>query len=236
MIYLKRFNENTDGYKLYYNNRNDYNKYRENLKKLKVSDNVDILNIVGEITKKLNLKIIGYLGSGARGKAFVCEDNKVVKVTSDKEEVSFYLNLNSPKYIVNTYGIYKLNSPSINESYVIVMDRLDSLSKYESGIIMNCYITFYYIDSLCLENPENWILEELDGWIDENKYTNKDIVRNIVLKYSRIITELKSIGANEDECHIDNIGVDKNGVYKCFDITSKVDISKINNLPVLNIW
>ena len=55
MIYLKRFNENTDEYKLYYNNRHDYNKYRENLKKLKVSDSVDILNIVGEITKKLNL-------------------------------------------------------------------------------------------------------------------------------------------------------------------------------------
>ena len=58
MKHIMRFNENTDEYKLYYNNRHDYYKYRENLKKLKVSDSVDILNIVGEITKKLNLKMM----------------------------------------------------------------------------------------------------------------------------------------------------------------------------------
>ncbi len=235
MKFIREFNA-TEEYKTYYNNRADYNKYRENLKKLKVSDKVDIIDVVTNITKKLNLNIIGYLGSGARGKAFICEDNKVVKLTSDKEEVSFYLCLKNPKYVVSTYGIYKLNSPSINESYVIVMDRLNKLSEYESNLIMDFYITFYYLDSLCVKTPEKWVFKELDEWVDKSNYTNKNIVRNIIINYSKMITELKSINANEDECHVHNIGVDKDGVYKCFDITRKVDVAKLNSLPTLNIW
>lgn len=205
-------------------------------RKLLVSDKVEILDIVKKITNKLKLKLVGYLGKGHRGKSFDCYD-KVLKLTSDKEEVSFYINIKDSdvKYIVKSYGIYKLNSPHINESYVIVMDKLNQLNKKEKDIIVNAYIHFYYMNELFEDTPPKYSLDELDKWINENFINDSTLAKKVILNYGRIINEVRRFNGEEDECHIDNIGIDNNGIYKCFDITGKIT-NKINDLPHLNIW
>lgn len=83
-------------------------------------------SFISRLAEKLGYKFKVYLDSGNCGVAYLLEDKKVLKITTDKVEflVANRLKGKSLKRISNVYDAYKLNDQDV---YIIVLEYLDSL-------------------------------------------------------------------------------------------------------------
>lgn len=83
---------------------------------------------VSKIADKLGYKLKTNLDSGNSGVAYMLEDSKVLKITTDKTEflVANKLKGKNLKRISNIFETYKIKDQDV---YIIVLEYLDSLSE-----------------------------------------------------------------------------------------------------------
>lgn len=185
------------------------------------------------ISSQFGYKLLRYLGKGDYGYAFLLNDDKVLKITSDIREVNYVMrNLNVKKDGIITYRkIVKISNNLIkNDSYGILLDYAEPLSKEDKKIYMEFYIHFYYfyeiMEDIYIENMEDEIEDLIINW--KNKYINdfnqedifkdKERVRYLISKLIKLGKNLKKNKIDWEEAHVNNIGWDKNGDLVFFDV------------------
>jgi len=96
-----------------------------------------------KIAEELGEKIVKEIGSGDFGTVYLLESGKVLKFTSDTNEViiakKLTKNKNLFKYILNYYNVGEIESNKSDEKYFILMDYIDTLSKMEKATINYVY-------------------------------------------------------------------------------------------------
>lgn len=163
----------------------------------------------GEMLQKLYEKynIIKFLGSGWFGAAFLTNDNKVVKITTDDAEVKFYINKRKQnlKHFVKIYEIKDYKG-----YYIILKDYVPDLLNEEEKEIMNSY-KFYSKLNYNNKYAYNKIITQLKK---QNKLDKIYFLNQLV--------ELKKelhISFNYNDLNPSNIGW-KDNILVAFDLES----------------
>jgi hypothetical protein len=204
---------------------------------LKQSPDLIINSRIKEIAEELGENIDNYLSSGNYGFAFKTKSGKVLKITSDENEVNIAYKLskykNWMKCIVNYYNVGKIKSDnksnrseldiSIYEWYIL-MDYIEPLTREEQEAI-DCYQMSMHYEKNYYNNILNkeevfdnieFMYEDPDSY--QNVIANRDslnvedikkIAKDFYPKILNIAKELKKHGVKDVDFHSGNIGWDK---------------------------
>jgi len=189
-----------------------------------------------EIADDLGEEIDSYLGGGGYGFAYKTKSGKVLKITSDENEVHIAYKLSKnkkwSKYIVNYYNVGEINILNKNigldtnvYKWYILMDYVGELTENEKDAI-HCY------KGMIQNNPEYYEnVKDKKNMIDHiqfvlfrpNSVENKRILANerdpkdvekiaidIYPKILNIVKELKLKGVHDTDFHQGNLGWDEN--------------------------
>ena len=107
-----------------------------------------IREIAEKVAEELGEKLIKEIGSGDFGWVFLLESGKVLKLTSDTEEViianKLTRNKNLFQYILNYYNVGEIENIETNDGYddykyFILMDYIEPINDFEARVINLVY-------------------------------------------------------------------------------------------------
>lgn len=211
-------------------------------------------NVAKKIAFELGEEINEFLGNGAFGRAYSTKSGKVIKLTSDRNEVNraFALsrNKNCTKYLINYYNVGRIESTLTNldfgddgtysnSQYYILMDQVFPLSDIERKTINLSSATDNLIDSVISGN-----ILSLDDLLRFEWYTDpsaKSKCRETMKElYPHIINIAKELKKHHItglvDFHGGNVGWDKDRTKLVFfDIGgyTKKDNYKRNNKKII---
>jgi hypothetical protein len=172
---------------------------------------------VNKVASELGEEVDSYVGGGAYGFAFKLKSGKILKLTPSEDEVlasNKLRKLSSSKHIVGIYDVRKIedtDSPHDDEEwYVITQDEVKTLSEDEQKI----YALFYWLffrEDLSDEDFMKRIRREA-------KYNHIGWWENLLPQRQSIIKDLEKFGIDKREVHAGNVGFDKYGRFKIFDL------------------
>lgn len=198
-------------------------------------DDIDFDKLANKIAYELGEKIIEEIGSGDFGSAFSLESGKVLKITSDSNEViiakKLTKNKNLFKHIMNYYNVGQIN----DELYFILMDQITPLSFYERKIVNYTYKSILQFSKSFYTSVmgENFVentkaLFNKKRFLNRNfldRYDNKEIEEmkqfalSLIPDIKKIAKELKLHGIEQCDFHGGNLGWDKNHNLVIFDLS-----------------
>jgi len=199
----------------------------EGIDKLDVAvPNVEIL--ARKIAKKIGAKKIAPAENGNYGYAFLTDDNRVIKITSDKSELVAANKIKGKrnKHIVDVYDSYKIKNKDI---YVLVVERVDRDDRFDDleYDLNNFFLSPNGIDG---EYGDYFtFLEELDrpGIIDNRdinyirkKITNSELNKDYLWFFNQmleLIAEIRTFGITTYDYGANNVGM-KKGNIALFDL------------------
>ena len=190
------------------------------MKYIKLFDAYDpkdkINNIAKKIAIQLGYKKAKYLGDGGFGYVFDIGDGKALKLTEDGSEATNaqYLSKKSTNpYIINYYDVRTI-SYNNTKYYVIIMDKINPLSKTVDNVKLYQYIwdTFVvrYVYNETDDELKNYILKTIKTNYPDNLSQANDIIdfylksrkglKAAIKKYDLPISDLKfrNLGVNDD--------------------------------------
>lgn len=163
---------------------------------------------------KLGTKIEEYVGGGIFGEAFLTLDDKVIKITTSKEEASTAYNLIGKKipHIADYYYVHKIKNGK-RELYGILMESLfhdDDLSYlfYEMKNVLNM---------LEADDVEDIDLDDLDKLIESGIDIDDEVIA-FIEEYKEIKRVIRNNGINNTDYSPYNMGYKKNGQLAIFDM------------------
>lgn len=155
-----------------------------------------------------------YLGRGDFGMAYEIDGNRVLKITSSKQEYELAKYLIGKQNTFDTFVEYFV-AEEIDGRYWIIMEKLE-----EDPQIENLY---YSLDHLLqeagysmgeIEYFDEEEYEQENGEIDEDLKDFFHTIKAIKYDYNRL-------GIKSPDIKPDNLGVDKHGDIKAFDISGR---------------
>jgi len=158
----------------------------------------------------INPDNLSYLGSGDFGEAYSTGDGRVVKTTGSKSEFEIAKQLeNNPAPVLNAFAkIYK--TATIGRDMVILMEEL-----YEDSNIENLY---YELEEYLSEQglPIQYL-----GNLDTDEIELSDEMITFMDEIDDINRAYRYLGIEASDIKPDNMGRDKTGRLKAFDIEDK---------------
>ena len=153
---------------------------------------------------------LNYLGRGDFGEAYSTGDGRVVKTTNSKSEYEIAKEMVNKKYDGFT-SIYDVNELD-KFGYIILMEELDIDSDIED---------LYYELSSLLESQSLPI--QYIHYFDEDEYNGEisDELRDFMNGIEEINSSYRMIGIEASDVRPENLGYDREGNLKAFDIDDK---------------
>lgn len=154
---------------------------------------------------------LSYLGKGDFGTAYSIGDGRVLKITSSKNEFEI------AKSLVGKYNVPALDgivdfyvAETVDGEGMIIMEELDEDSSIEDLF----YELHNYLDEqgLPIQYLDNLDIDELDL---------SDEMHDFINDLDDIIRGYRYIGIEASDIKPDNMGRDKNGKLKAFDIDDR---------------
>jgi len=199
--------------------------------------------LTDDIKSSFNINKMKYVGRGAHGLAFQVDNNKIVKVTNDKDEVAvierlFNIpNLNSgviidlDREIPGVINFYKIKYYPQYDFYAILMDKANPLPFEEKKVYdiihqeNGSYVDspfweeFYEDDEDIRDELLDRINDELDQFdIDLNEYDLVDYIE----KYEELLKLLDENNISTQDLHGGNIG-EINGELVHYDVMDYIN-------------
>ena len=181
---------------------------------------------IDKIAKKLNVRLIKKLGMGSFGIAYLVDNDKVIKVTSDKNEAENARKLIDQDLIhfLNYHDVFEITLDGMDfstpddsmrdvkfsELYFILMDYVKPLSKDDKekwSILFQDYFHYSTNDELFLDNV---YFEFGDSGV---KY-----FETFVKQRSEFLEEGAYYNIEFVDAHQDNLGIRKDGTLVYFDV------------------
>ena len=196
-------------------------------------ENINEKDFINKILKSLKYKPVDKyyeLGSGSMGKAYSIDNNKVLKLTTDKSEAKGSNKLigKKLKYMVNYYNVIKLTSNKIDlppNLYVIIMDYVETDFLYfqqmfdDFSSVLSKELGANFMDQMKkdIKHKNDKALEYYKNIIDN--HSNEDEGDNAMELYTFMIdlyTELNKYNLDFTDLHEGNMGI-RNGEWVAFD-------------------
>jgi hypothetical protein len=154
---------------------------------------------------------LGYMGRGDFGEAYETPDGRVIKVTRSANEVSIARGQIGKKgFFAEIYDVREVGG-----YFIILQEKLEEDSSIENN--------FYQVQDIL--NSQGLPVQYL-GHLDEEALSPED--RTIYEGLSDFINALENInreyrylGIEASDIRPENLGYDRNGVLKAFDIDNK---------------
>lgn len=114
---------------------------------------------VSKIANKLGYELLYFIDSGTQGVAYRLEGNKVMKITTDKNEfmVANKLKKKPLKRISDVYETFRIKGYDI---YIIILEYLEPLSDEVSDLLSD-YFEMYFTNMLNNDSKFEWLKQQL---------------------------------------------------------------------------
>lgn len=193
------------------------------------SRRVDWKKQIEYISKKLNVKLLKFLGGGLFGIAYAIPGNRVLKLTEDEGEVYSSKSIigEESEYLANIYKVYAIKGHP--DKKAIIQERLQPLTqKYKDGFTSfvnkmedfliqqgsvfggDMTIADFLRDSDLYQDDFNYFLEQ-------ESFGDDDYAGIVYGDLLSIFEEAAGYGIDLSDIHEDNCGM-KNGHMAMFDI------------------
>jgi hypothetical protein len=191
-----------------------------------------LFDLLEKACKRFDVKKVKYRKSGEFGMAFLADDDKVIKLTSNKSEAS---NINQliDKNVPGTIKYYDIVYFRKFDIYAILMERVEPLKGEERKLYQ---IMFDAFENVVAPAPERYE-ECCVGYVmyeTRRRYSKSDVEKCYKL-LTELKTKLESSGVSTNDLHTGNMGW-RNGELVHFDImsenTRQEDISKISRIKM----
>ena len=177
-----------------------------------IKENIDRINLNQFfIDNNINPESINYLGRGDFGEAYSTGDGRVIKITRSDSEFKIAKELENTTVPVLKNGfaeIYKTDI--IDNNKIILMEELNEDSHIED--------LYYELDNYLQE--QNLPIQYL-GYLDTDNIELSDELISFIDDVDDIIRAYRYLGIEASDIKPDNMGTDKNGKIKAFDIDDK---------------
>jgi len=155
---------------------------------------------------------MGYLGKGENGEAYLVGDGRVLKISSSETEFKYALEITKGNY--PDFATI-LDTAEIDRAYYILQEELEQEEKDE-------YL-FYEVSSLLdtqgLHTPYIGHFDE-DDYVEEHGKIDPDVLK-FMNELDSVATDYRRLGIEAPDIQPDNLGRDKKGKLKAFDIDTK---------------
>lgn len=153
---------------------------------------------------------LAYLGRGDFGTAYAIDDERVLKISSSKAEFESAKEIlqkgDKLEHIAKIYDVEEIPENSYRGKYFIIVELLEQEGDLE-----------YKLHDLYEYNPDG--LMGVD-YIDTDEIEDEDMV-DFINQIRNIMYECRLIGVLYPDVSSDNLGYNKEGVLKAFDVQNK---------------
>jgi hypothetical protein len=199
-------------------------------------------DVLKKIASHFGETVDGFIGKGSFGLAFSLSGGKVLKITSDKNEVYMANKLrkkSNQKHIISYYDVRKISGKGVEdfsgylpkhkkrEFWGIIMDEVRVLTPEERTywVWRYSYTSFLKAEhtptklddwDVYLESVRDEPKSPDNQYIDLGKYYT--FWKNLSNQREGVIKEFEKYGVLKDEAHHENVGFDKHGNLVYFDV------------------
>jgi hypothetical protein len=205
----------------------EYKKTKSNYTKRISISKIQLEDICDKLSLSSNIK---FLSSGMYGNAYKIDDNRVLKITTDKTEANSVSDLVENDSIVKYYSInqYKLNNEFV---YIIVMDYVLPIldhtgAGYYEFITLLCDTIYFHWGNLTRLSFDE-LVEEVYH-LDKLSKLGKELIDKFWILYNNL--------QYLDKCpdlHYGNLGIDESGNIKLFDFNDLKRVNKFNKPNII---
>ncbi len=154
---------------------------------------------------------LGWMGKGDFGEAYETPDGRVIKVTGSPTEIAIAKNqLGKKGFFAEIYDVREIGG-----STIIFQEKLEQNSSIEQN--------YYEVEDLLSESglPIQYLGHlDPDDLSPENQERYNNLI-DFINGLENINREYRYLGIEASDIQPDNMGYDKNGVLKAFDIDDK---------------
>ena len=177
-----------------------------------------------------------FVGSGYWGRAYQTDAGRVLKVTSDPQEVAIasrFKKLSARPHVVGIYDVRPISAveqPLGSDGrihtvfprgyYVIHMDAVTPLEKYQDGALAEVWEDeFLQSRFLRKDLTDDQVREKYDP-IAKHFGVFVDF-RRLMSQRQKILQDARALGLSVGEAHVGNVGFNRHGNFVFYDMQSK---------------
>ena len=176
-----------------------------------------------------------YAGKGFWGRAYETAAGRVLKITSDPNEVAIasrFKKLSARPHIIGIYDVRPINPVRIPFGsdgrihdvfpagyYVIHMDAVTPLEKYKGGVLAEIWEDKYLKQAFFRDGETDQEILHNFHFIAEHYDVMEDLHR-LVAQRKKILQDARALGLNRSEAHAGNVGFNRHGNFVIYDMHS----------------
>ncbi len=176
-----------------------------------------------------------FVGSGYWGRAYQTDAGRVLKITSDQNEVAIaarFKKLASRPHIVGIYDVRPIASQTAQVGsndwdiqtfmegfYVIHMDAITPLEKYQDGALAEVWEDEFLQSKFLRDDlTDDQVREKYDP-IAKHFGVFVDF-RRLMAQRQKILQDARALGLKRNEAHAGNVGFNRHGNFVFYDMQS----------------
>ena len=174
-----------------------------------------------------------FVGSGYWGRAYQTDAGRVLKVTSDPQEVAIaarFKKLASRPHVVGIYDVRPISAVTIpfgsdgrehdvfpRGYYVIHMDAVTPLEKYGNGALAEVWEDKFLQSAFLRYGETDQQIRDRFHGIAKAWGVEEDFVR-LLSQRQKILQDARALGLKRAEAHAGNIGFNRHGNFVFYDM------------------
>jgi len=174
-----------------------------------------------------------FVGSGYWGRAYLTDAGRVLKVTSDPDEVAIaarFKKLASRPHIVGIYDVRPISAVTIpfgsdgrehdvfpRGYYVIHMDAVTPLEKYGNGALAEVWEDKFLKHAFLRDGETDHEIQVRFHGIAKAWGVEEDF-RRLMAQRQKILQDARALGLKRNEAHSGNVGFNRHGNFVFYDM------------------
>lgn len=174
-----------------------------------------------------------FVGSGYWGRAYQTDAGRVLKVTSDPQEVAIaarFKKLASRPHIVGIYDVRPIGAVTMpfgsdgrehdvfpRGYYVIHMDAVTPLEKYKNGQLEYIWEDEFLQSAFLRDGETDQQIRDRFDRIAKHHGVEEDF-RRLVSQRQKILQDARALGLKRNEAHAGNVGFNRHGNFVFYDM------------------
>ena len=174
-----------------------------------------------------------FVGSGFWGRAYQTDAGRILKVTSDPQEVAIasrFKKLSARPHIVGIYDVRPINAVTIpfgsdgrehdvfpRGYYVIHMDAVTPLEKYSDGALAEIWEDKFLQSAFLRDGETDREIHIRFNHIAHHYGVEEDFNR-LLSQRQKILQDARALGLKRAEAHAGNIGFNQHGNFVFYDM------------------
>jgi hypothetical protein len=176
-----------------------------------------------------------YVGKGFWGRAYQTDAGRVLKITSDPNEVAIasrFKKLSARPHIIGIYDVRPIAPVTIpfgsdgrvhqmfpDEYYVIHMDAVTPLESYKGGKLAELWEDKYLKQAFFRDDDTDREILNNFNHIAEHYGVEEDFNR-LLSQRKKILQDVRALGLHRGEAHSGNVGFNQHGNFVIYDMHS----------------